>query len=47
MDWREFPQLVARTKIPSPQLFALAPVPEIPPLSPGEEHEIFDIDKAA
>jgi type IV secretory pathway TraG/TraD family ATPase VirD4 len=44
MDWREFPHLVKRTKILPPQLPALPPAPEIPPLSQGRASGFFDMD---
>ena len=45
MDWREYPELVARTKIPPPALPELAPIPEIPPLAKNQQTEFFDIDQ--
>jgi hypothetical protein len=45
MDWRQFPNLVARTKLPPPALARLAPVPEIPPLTNEQTPEFFDLDE--
>jgi hypothetical protein len=44
MDWREFPHLVKRTKLPPPHLPALAPAPEIAQLSQGLASGFFDMD---
>jgi type IV secretion system protein VirD4 len=44
MDWREYPHLVNRTKIPAPQLPKLPPPPDIPQLS-VERGSYFDLDK--
>jgi type IV secretion system protein VirD4 len=43
MDWREYPNLVNRTKIPAPQLPQLPQAPDIPPLS-VERGSYFDLD---
>jgi hypothetical protein len=43
MDWREFPSLAARTKLPPPKLPTLPPAPEIAPLHKPES-TIFDLD---
>jgi type IV secretion system protein VirD4 len=43
MDWREFPSLAARTKLPPPKLPKLPPAPEIAPLQ-KPENTVFDLD---
>jgi type IV secretion system protein VirD4 len=42
MDWRDYPHLLARTKIPPPELSALPPVSEISALP--TETAVFDLD---
>jgi type IV secretory pathway TraG/TraD family ATPase VirD4 len=42
MDWRDYPHLVARTKISPPELSALPPAPQISPLP--TETAVFDLD---
>jgi type IV secretion system protein VirD4 len=43
MDWRDYPHLAARTKLPPPELPQLPPAPDIPALT-HEAEAIFDID---
>jgi type IV secretory pathway TraG/TraD family ATPase VirD4 len=44
MDWRQFPHLAARTKLPPPPLPTLPPAPEIAPLQ-KPENTVFDLDR--
>ena len=44
MDWRDYPHLAARTRIPPPQLAELPAAPEIPPLQQQTDAAVFDID---
>jgi type IV secretion system protein VirD4 len=43
MDWRQFPRLDARTKLPPPELPKLPPAPKIAPLQ-KPENTVFDLD---
>jgi type IV secretion system protein VirD4 len=43
MDWRQFPHLAARTKLPPPELPKLPPAPTIAPLQ-KQESTVFDLD---
>ena len=45
LDWRQHPELAARTKIAPPSLPELPPAPAVAPLATGAAAGFFDIDR--